>query len=37
MAALAFDMAAREHHKSFATLNFPIAGERSALTGELHQ
>jgi hypothetical protein len=28
-------MAAREHHKSYACLNFPIAGERSAITGEI--
>jgi hypothetical protein len=34
-AALAYDMAAREHHKEFAALNYPIAGERSAITGEL--
>jgi hypothetical protein len=34
-AALAYDMAAREYHKSYACLNFPIAGERSAITGEI--
>jgi hypothetical protein len=34
-AALTYDMAAREFHKSFATLNFPIAGERSAITGDI--
>ena len=34
-AALAYDMAAREDFGIFAMLNFPIAGERSAITGEL--
>jgi hypothetical protein len=34
-AALAYDAAAREHHKQFATLNFPLIGERSAITGEI--
>jgi hypothetical protein len=32
-AALGYDMAAREHNKSFAALNFPLIGERSAITG----
>lgn len=36
-AALAYDMAARELHGQFATLNFPLLGERSALTGEIRQ
>jgi hypothetical protein len=35
-ATLAYDMAAREHHKDFATLNFPMVGERSAITGSIH-
>jgi hypothetical protein len=34
-AALAFDVAPREFHGQFATLNFPLIGERSAITGEI--
>lgn len=32
-AALAYDMAAREYFEQHAALNFPIIGERSAITG----
>ena len=34
-AARAYDAAAREHYGEYAALNFPLPGERSALTGEI--
>ncbi len=34
-AALAYDAAARELFREFAAFNFPLPGERSALTGEI--
>lgn len=34
-AALAYDAAARELYGAYAVINFPLSGERSALTGEL--
>jgi len=34
-AAHAYDYAAREHFQEFAALNFPLSGERSALTGKI--
>lgn len=34
-AAVAYDRQAREIHKQYGTYNFPLPGERSALTGEI--